>query len=79
MVTVTHWAGKNIKDDLGAVEHQFIASDGRTWHELDDVEKVLQYARMLQRKYDMMVTRPQNYPGLVSIYLDDLGKMFRTR
>jgi hypothetical protein len=73
MVTVTHWAGKNVKDDLRDVEHQFMFSYGRTWHELDDIEKVP------QRKHDMMVTRPQDHPGLVSIYLDDLGKMFRAR
>jgi hypothetical protein len=79
MVSVIHWAGRNIKDDLKAVEYQFFASDGRPWGDLVDEEKVIQYVKTLQQKYDVMVSRPQNNPGLVVVYLDDLGKMFQAR
>jgi hypothetical protein len=84
MVSVTHWAGRNIKDDLRAVEEGFSrlplsACDGRSWRDLDDEEKVLQHVKILQQKFDVMVSRPRSSPGLVAIYLDDLGRMFQTR
>jgi hypothetical protein len=79
MVTITHWVGKHITDDLKSVEEGFFSPDGRPWKDLVDEEKVLHYVKALQRKFDVMVCRPRKHPGMVAVYLDDLGRMFRTR